>query len=148
MDVEKQQTNSKRIIGKPFKKGQSGNAKGRPKKELCMTTQLKEVGEMVLYKSILEKLRAQIPEIPKGITFARAVAIRVHLMAIGGDMEAVKELHNRVDGKVPENIRMAGDGGGPLKIMYLATEAACAEEWERESGMRVDAATRAAVPAS
>ena len=34
--ADKQQNNSKKVVGKPFKKGQSGNPNGRPKKGLAI----------------------------------------------------------------------------------------------------------------
>jgi len=43
--ADKQQGNTKRVIGKPFKKGQSGNPKGRPPKVRTIPDILRKIGE-------------------------------------------------------------------------------------------------------
>ncbi len=41
------------------------------------------------------------------------VAIKLIAMAEGGDMEAIRELANRLDGRVPQAI--VGEDGGPMQ---------------------------------
>ena len=43
--ADKQRGNSKKVIGKPFKKGQSGNPNGRPPKVRSIPDILKKIGE-------------------------------------------------------------------------------------------------------
>jgi hypothetical protein len=38
-------------------------------------------------------------------------------MALGGDLEAIKTVFDRIDGKVPQPVEHAGEGGGPLEVV-------------------------------
>jgi hypothetical protein len=89
--------------GKPpkatrFKKGQSGNPKGRPKGE-----------------SLTTKLRRVLDEgDPKHGSKAEALIAVAVSAARRGDFRFFKEIIDRMDGKVPE--RIAGSDGEPLRI--------------------------------
>jgi len=85
---------------KPFKKGQSGNPKGRPKKELCITSLVKEEFE----GQALDK-----DGIPIGMTKAQAFAKALVSHAIRGHKTAMKELLDRIDGKVPDEVNLNAD---------------------------------------
>jgi len=77
-DANKQQTNSKkRVIGRPFKKGQSGNPKGRPKKGFA----------------IAELIEAKVTDKDWADILAKAVE-----QAKLGDKAARDYLSNRRDG--------------------------------------------------
>ncbi len=67
-----------------WEKGKSGNPKGRPKKEYCLTDILKEQGNI-----------ADV-ETPAGmITRKNAIAKKLWAMAMGGDVAALKYLYDR-----------------------------------------------------
>lgn len=93
-----------------WKPGQSGNPKGRPPKELCITSLIKEELE--------EVLRAE----GGNITFARAFAKALIRKAIKGHNVAMKELLERVDGKVPLPLEHGGKGGGPMRFNVTLTD--------------------------
>ena len=46
----------------------------------------------------------------------RLVAHALVEKAIAGDTAAIKEIHERMDGKVPQALEHGGEGGGPLTV--------------------------------
>ena len=85
----------------PFKKGQSGNPGGRRKEKLfadAMRMEIKEAGDDN-YK-------------------LRQIARKLLDMAEKGDMAAIKEVADRIDGKVPQAVGTPQDedGIGPLVV--------------------------------
>ena len=78
---------------KPFKKGISGNPKGRPPKEYCLTDLLRKQGDI------------QDFETNEGlITRKEGIAEKLWDMAISGDVSAIKYLYDRLDGKPLQTI--------------------------------------------
>ena len=77
----------------PFKKGQSGNPRGRPPKEYCLTDILKEQGN-------LEDVETKEGKIAR----KEAIARKLWSMAMDGDVQALKYLYDRVDGKPLQQI--------------------------------------------
>src|SRR5215510_7557364 len=70
---------------KPWKKGQSGNPAGRPKK-----------------RNLSEELRARAEEQYPGrddATYARIVAEKLFDLAVAGDLGAIKEVFDRIEGR-------------------------------------------------
>jgi len=45
-----------------------------------------------------------------------AIAKKLVQLAIAGDVQAIKLIYERVDGKVPDPIEMSGPSGAPLEI--------------------------------
>ena len=77
-----------------FKPGQSGNPKGRPLKEYCLTDILREQGN------------SEDIETTDGKKISRKAAIAQKLweMAMDGDVTAMKYVYDRIDGKPRESI--------------------------------------------
>ena len=73
---------------KLFKKGESGNPKGRPKKEVCLTDILREQGELKDVEYGGEK-----------ITRAEALAKKLYALAMSGDVNAIKYIYDRAEGR-------------------------------------------------
>ena len=67
-----------------WKNGVSGNPNGRPKKNLCITDLLKEIGEQ---------------ERKDGISLMELVVVKVYDLAISGNMRAIEYLTERIEGK-------------------------------------------------
>jgi hypothetical protein len=78
----------------PFQKGQSGNPAGRPRNEQTITT--------VLRRLLLEK--------EDGKARAEHVAISLIRLARAGDVNAIKLVFERIDGKVTEPVDVTTDG--------------------------------------
>ena len=76
------------ITGKGFKKGKSGNPNGRPKKEICIPD---------MFREILDAPDPFDPE--KKRTALQAICRRVVNLGIGGNLDAVKIIFDRTEGK-------------------------------------------------
>lgn len=104
-----------------WKKGMSGNPKGRPKKAATLTEILEDLGKV---KDVSNG---------KGDTIARkeALAAKLWQMAIKGDLGAIKYIFDRIDGKpeITEHID-ATVHGGVLRVPEFPTTD---EDWERGS---------------
>jgi hypothetical protein len=77
-----------------FRKGQSGNPNGRPKRKP------------------IEEALVGILTMPDAVLVAKAI-IRA---AKHGNVKAFNSLADRVDGKVPQPVAVTGGNGGPLVI--------------------------------
>ena len=86
----------------PFVKGQSGNPGGRPKKEWTWAGLLEEVGEEVEPKS--------------GKKFKELVSKRLWISCINGNILAIKELMNRMEGMPLQRNIHEGDDERPIPI--------------------------------
>ena len=89
-----------RIIGKPFEKGHSGNIKGRPKKEVCVTSWLKEYAGQLLSK----------PIDASKLTYAQAAALSAWKAAAKGELDNYNFIIERIEGKTTTTIDMTSKG--------------------------------------
>ena len=72
---------------RPWKPGQSGNSKGRPRKDVCLT-------------SLLQKeIKQTNPQDKKQRTWAELLVLATIKLAIRGNQAALKEIWLRIDGK-------------------------------------------------
>ena len=98
----KRRGNPDKIRGFQWKPGQSGNAKGRPRKERLADT-LEEVLDETLPKE----------QDPRQSTFRYALIKNWVVKTIQkGDIDGIVEIFNRVDGKVPNRIALGGEEEG------------------------------------
>ncbi len=95
--TDKQRKNSgKKSNLKSWKKGQSGNPKGRPKKADCLTSLLEEeIGKVD-------------PKDKHKRTFRELIVIATMRLAMKGNAAALREVWDRMDGKVKDEVEMAG----------------------------------------
>lgn len=89
-----------------FKKGQSGNPNGRPKKAWTMAG---------IYRKELEK--TVISKDGKKIEAKKAVGKRLIQLALEGDIVAIKEIGNRIDGLPQESIKHSGSIESPQPLL-------------------------------
>lgn len=78
----------------PFKPGQSGNPGGRPKKSWTWSGLLDEVGEEIEPKS--------------GKKFKELVSKRLWISCVNGNIPAIKELMNRMEGMPKQQTELQG----------------------------------------
>lgn len=93
-------------MGRPFQPGQSGNPNGRPKK-------------LPLTDVIREKLEAMKAD--GKVSNAEAIADKLIEMALGGSLEAMKELADRAEGKPKQRNELSGPDGGPIPLEVPGT---------------------------
>jgi hypothetical protein len=79
---------------KPWKPGQSGNPGGRPKKR-PITERYAQFAEA----PVEEKTRKAL-KLPKGATLADAAVKRAYQEAVDGNLDALKEIREAIEGKV------------------------------------------------
>jgi hypothetical protein len=104
------------LVPHQFKPGQSGNPGGRPKRQPITDYVIDQ-----LDKPIPESMKAKLPEIfievyGKDATFGQMLAFQLIAQAVKGDMQAVKEVLDRVEGKVKQSVAMAGESSGPVEF--------------------------------
>ena len=88
----------------PFQPGYCGNPLGRPKKDACITS---------LVKDILDKKEAK-----SGLTYAQLIAEAMVKQALK-DPQILKELLNRTEGKVVDSVDIQGTN---VTITYELTK--------------------------
>jgi hypothetical protein len=94
---------SERVIGRPFQPGQSGNPAGRPKS-----------------KPFREAIQRALEEAGDDKVSLRAVATALVGKAMMGDVPAIKELADRMDGKVAQAIIGGEEEDPEIKVSWLA----------------------------
>lgn len=111
-------------VGRRFQPGQSGNPLGaalhnQELKALRRLTKetVADIGAMIL-EADLEALQAVAKD--KSATVLRVWFASVAVKAISkGDAMSLNVILNRIVGKVPEEIRHAGEDGGPVRFQNL-----------------------------
>lgn len=88
----------------PFVKGQSGNPAGRKKSETPTA-------------DLMRRRLAMRPN-PGDPTEREAIIGALFSLAKGGDVNAIKVIFDRTEGKVPEPVHVSGPDGGPLVIRW------------------------------
>ena len=98
-------------VGTPFKPGQSGNLKGRPKGSHTLETMVRRIleGEEELPAAIAETIKAAVGEDKRALEATIIVGL---LQALQGDKDWAKLLWERGYGKVPDKI--IGDAEQPI----------------------------------
>jgi len=90
----------------PFTKGDPNiNRKGRPPKEWTMAGIIEQALEEVEAKS--------------GKTFKELIAKRLAHLAVSGDMQAIKEINDRMDGKPAQSVKHQGDKDNPASFTFI-----------------------------
>lgn len=87
----------------PFEAGKSGNPNGRPKKG----------------KAMADAIRTALNKSADGKQNKRAIAEKLVEMARDGNIEAMKVVFERVDGKVPQTNVLEGNENAPIPIRYI-----------------------------
>ena len=110
-----------RVIGKPFQPGNHANPNGRPPRITCVSSLLAELikGDAVKVKAKWEKETKGHP------TGGMIVAMALFAKMGRGDMPAIKEGLDRVEGKVKDLVDMTSNGGsiGHTTIVVESPEA-------------------------
>ena len=102
-----------KIKGKPHRwvKGQSGNKNGRPCKDLSIISIVKTMLECPADERWLD-----IHDKDKGLTWRQAIAKALLIGAVKGQPILMKELLDRLEGKVVQPV--GGEGGQPIAVKH------------------------------
>ena len=85
--------------GRPFPKGVSGNPNGRPLKEWT-------------WRSLIEEA---LEEEEEGIPVKQIISRKLVGMGKSGDLGAIKEIGDRIDGKPSQGVELSGKNGGKIE---------------------------------
>jgi len=112
----------------PWKKGQSGNPGGRPKKTAITDA----------FRAVLER---SVPNDPQKRTYAELIAEATARQAIRGNVQAVREIADRTEGKARQAIEieltplaMAFDKMTAAELEAYAKDGTLPEWFEEEAG--------------
>lgn len=103
----------------PWQPGQSGNPSGRPKKQ-PVTDYLKEQLEGPIPQSMLDAMKPGARQVFFDVyganpTFGQMIAFKLIAISARGDMMAIRELLERVEGKVAQKTQLTGPEDGPIR---------------------------------
>tara|TARA_R110002110_G_scaffold60364_1_gene169972 strand:+ start:125 stop:508 length:384 start_codon:yes stop_codon:yes gene_type:complete len=102
--ADKQQGNSKKVVGRPFKKGQSGNPNGRPKKGEAWADVARELldSNEIEINMVMGNGKQKRLSMVADKSFRHAVIIGQINQAMQGNVQSAKELADRTEGKSKE----------------------------------------------
>lgn len=91
----------------PWKPGQSGNPKGRPKRG-PISDSIARMLELQVPKEMLDKANLKKSKaLPKKATFADLIVFAMVQQALKGNVGAFKEMLNRSEGKTPQHLTLS-----------------------------------------
>jgi hypothetical protein len=123
-------TKKQRVVGIPWKKGQSGNPSGRPKESNIRKITQSYVESLIdKFTDIsVEDLKAFTKD-DKANSFERAIAQAVYNSLVAGDFGTLDQILGRRIGKVKTVVEVTGKDGGPMhnNVTNLTDEQLLAE---------------------
>ena len=109
MGKGKPRGNPAKITAFRWKRGQSGNPKGRPRKEPLTDILRQVLAEMITNGP--DRRQAQLALVLVRNWVLEAIRTK--------DTATIVEIFNRIDGKVQDRIALGGDDGEPIRIQPL-----------------------------
>ena len=109
MGKGKPRGNPAKITAFRWKRGQSGNPKGRPRKEPLTDILRQVLAEMI--PNGPDRRQAQLALVLVRNWVLEAIRTK--------DTATIVEIFNRIDGKVQDRIALGGDDGEPIRIQPL-----------------------------
>lgn len=100
----------KRLEPFRFRRGESGNPGGRPKRRQW-TDALERFGDQPLPEPVRLALK-----LPRSATWVDAGTVAAFRQVIKGNVQALKEVIDRVEGKAAQRIEVSGPDAGPVDI--------------------------------
>jgi len=102
-----------------FKKGQSGNPKGRPKGSISYTDALKRVlaAEKMSVELTVNGKKKHIDVVSNGKNFYDGIAVVQIMEALKGNMQAIKDISDRVEGKPMQKVETKDVSQKPREII-------------------------------
>ena len=103
---------------RPAKPGEVRNPKGNNRKR-PWTDRMFERSEMLLASTEEGEQIRKALQLPKEATFADAAVLTLMRKAIKGDVGAIKEMADRIEGKAPERLEITGPDRKEITIRLL-----------------------------
>jgi len=98
-----------------FKKGQSGNPKGSPKRGQSWAELFNSIGELTggqVAEKVVKLWAKQFRSMPEGVTLKELVVIRAFAALLDeSNARLLKEVMDRAEGKVPDKVEGTGKDG-------------------------------------
>lgn len=94
-----------RGIGRPFKKGQSGNPNGRPPKSRALSEELRRL------------LQRRAPGTKR--TNLEVIVDQLVTLARDGDKDALRYVFDRLEGRPAQALELTGDEARPVTFRYI-----------------------------
>ena len=118
--ADKQQGNSKKVVGRPFKKGQSGNPNGRPKKGEAWADVANELLNSKEIDITMKMPNGKVKRLnlESDRSFRHAVIVGMIKEAMNGNVQAARELADRTEGK-PKQEREITNKTEPIQVMVI-----------------------------
>ena len=104
-----------------FKKGVSGNPKGRPKGIKTIPEMLREIGDRPVDDVLLAKLHAKYGPAHNPKTLHEAMLMAARKDAATGDEHARTFIAERTEGKVKEHVEFSEEAISPDSVSMLTT---------------------------
>jgi Family of unknown function (DUF5681) len=101
------ENSKKRGPGRPFRKGQTGNPKGRPKNKTSLTALLRE------------EIHKTCPEDRQNRSYEELIVLATMRLAMKGNATALALVWERMDGKLPLAVRETASGPIHLNVRYV-----------------------------
>lgn len=101
------QGSKKRGPGRPFRKGQSGNPRGRPKNKTSLTALLRK------------EIHKICPEDRQNRSYEELIVMATMRLAMQGNATALGLVWERMDGKLPLAVRESASGPIHLNVRYI-----------------------------
>lgn len=90
-----------------YKKGQSGNPKGYPKGRRNRSTVLRELLELTLKDKRGKNMPNPLDPSEKAITVEKAIMTALVKKALGGDVNAIREVQDTLFGKIKDKVEIS-----------------------------------------
>jgi hypothetical protein len=109
-----------------WKPGQSGNPKGAPKRGESWAETIKKIGELdgPEIASLWDTQHKEFAKLPEGITMKQLVVMTVYAALLREPSPGNwRELMERADGKVKDQVELSGDEEKPITIRIVRASA-------------------------
>ena len=116
---------------KPFKKGQSGNPKGPPKKVITQIQEMtgRDYGVKLTKRDIYQMIQhclemnmtdlADVMKDQKQPAFVQCISRAILKDLKDGKIATVESIFDRVFGRPVQTNQLTGEGGGPVKVQSI-----------------------------
>jgi len=100
-------------VGRPFQSGKSGNPAGRPVGSVSVKAELQKIVDLTI-KGEHNPFTEEFEDMPVG----RKIALNLAIITSEGDMWAIKEVRDMIDGKPAQSVNIGGQDDNPVQHTF------------------------------